>query len=520
MRLSPIPNPTSCLLALAGCAVHVETTGHAGYDDALVAIEAGPLMEVVRQLAAPEMEGRLPGSPGYHRAAALAVSRFERAGLQPGYPEPRSDASGTRGEGWLLHFPMEGNDIERCDLSLPGQASLPLRLGRDFTCRGYTGSGDATSKVIFAGYGQSRPDLGYDDYAGLDAKGKIVLAFKQNPSWGPDGSPASVWGEATPRARARVAREHGAVALLLVPTPEVKDPQAPIGSLMDGPGEHVADLPLLQVSVETADHLLENVDLRSLWFEIEQRRQPSRGVEGRLARVQTLARFEPRRDNYDVVGVLPGTDPVLSQEALVLGAHLDHVGAQGAADGTRIIWPGANDNASGSAAVLALAEALARGPGPRRTVIFVLFSSEEHGLDGSRAYAANPPFPLERTVAMLNFDCIGIGDGLQLGGGKAWPKLWDLARELDRPFRRVVEDSWYGGGADAQPFFEAGIPTLYFATTNAYAHLHRVSDEPGTLAPDLYVDVVRLGWRVAQAIANGEYTREALQPDLAAGSGL
>ena len=109
----------------------------------------------------------------------------------------------------------------------------------------------------------------------------------------------------------------------------------------------------------------------------------------------------------------------------------------------------------------------------------------------------------------MNFDCIGIGDGLQLGGRGASPELWGLARQLDAAtFGRVVDESWYGGGADAQPFFDAGIPTLYFAATHSYAHLHRPSDLPETLNPGLYVDTVRLGWLLAHSIAEGEYQRE------------
>jgi Zn-dependent M28 family amino/carboxypeptidase len=142
-------------------------------------------------------------------------------------------------------------------------------------------------------------------------------------------------------------------------------------------------------------------------------------------------------------------------------------------------------------------------------VIFALFSSEESGLQGARHFVAHPPVPLERVVAMLNLDCIGVGDSIQLGSGETSPRLWQLARDLDaRGERLAVADTWGGGGADATPFADRGVPTLYFASRFSYPHLHLPGDTAATLDPSLYESLVRLVYRTAWAVADGDYAGE------------
>jgi Zn-dependent M28 family amino/carboxypeptidase len=159
---------------------------------------------------------------------------------------------------------------------------------------------------------------------------------------------------------------------------------------------------------------------------------------------------------------------------------------------------------------MALARAFASGGGrPKRSVVFVLLSSEESGLDGAKRFVEHPPVPLGKIVAYLNLDCIAVGDSIQLGSGKTSPKLWQLARDLDaRGARLTVAETWGGGGADATPFAERGIPTLYFASRFSYTHLHQPGDMPGTLNPRLYEALTRLVCRTAWKVAEGGYSGE------------
>jgi Zn-dependent M28 family amino/carboxypeptidase len=245
--------------------------------------------------------------------------------------------------------------------------------------------------------------------------------------------------------------------------------------------------------------------LADLKAAIDSTRQPQSRELGLQVRVDVMARYHERQPSANVVGVLEGADPELRDQYLVIGAHLDHVGSQGG-----IYFPGANDNASGAAAVMAIAEAFARGGArPRRSIIFTLLSSEESGLQGATHFVEHPPVPLGKIVAYFNLDCIGHGDSIQVGSGKTSPKLWRLARELDAGGARLtVEETWGGGGADATPFAEKKIPTLYFASRFSYTHLHQPGDTPATLNPRLYEALARLVYRTAWKVAEGGYSGE------------
>ncbi len=460
------------------------------------------LMEIVGRLASEEMDGRLAGTPGHLAAAEYAAGRFAELGLQPG-----------GGDGFLRHFSLEANEIVgEVSLALVDDegGERPLRHGDDFVARGFTGSGDVTAPVVFCGYGLSMPDQGWDDYAGVDVRGKVVLAFKQAP---PFQVPGVEWGEAwLPRPKAVAAAQKGAVALLLVSLPDSERPQPLIGSVLHGPGDQPLQMPQIQVSGEVADTLLTGTSttLSQIQTTIEETGQPWPADLGRAVHVSVQASYDPDRDTANVVAVLPGSDPALGDEHVILGAHLDHIGRQG-----DVLFPGANDNASGSAAVMAAAAALSRGKfKPRRTVVFILFSGEEQGLLGAEAYVADPLLPLGSAVAMINVDCVGMGDGLHLGGGGASPVLIGLAEAINARTSAIEPgDTGYGGWADAQPFFDTGMPTLSVATRNGWHHLHRPTDRPDVLVPDLFTGAARVVFLVTAAVADGEYAaREPRQP--------
>ncbi|TSA26394.1 MAG: M20/M25/M40 family metallo-hydrolase, partial [Ignavibacteriales bacterium] len=236
--------------------------------------------------------------------------------------------------------------------------------------------------------------------------------------------------------------------------------------------------------------------------------------------IEVHTKYEKEKEVVNVVGIIEGSDPVLKNEYLIIGAHLDHVGSQARLADTsseragKIYFPGANDNASGSAALLQIARefsntkekpaSLKRQRGePKRSIIFVFFASEEQGLYGSKYFSENMKFPKEKVKAMVNLDCVGYGDSIQIGGGESAQALWNIAKQIDNENDKLlVTRTWKGGGADAEPFFEKGIQTLYFVTTNSYKHLHMISDKPETLNPNLFEAITKLAFKTTLYISN------------------
>jgi hypothetical protein len=463
-------------------------------------IKASDLMETVTYLASPEIEGRRAGSDGYYKAADHMAGLFAGMGLQQ-----------CSKEGYMQNLMVEYANISSNPEFMRMENGLAVKnylLGTDFVCRGMTGFADVTGEVVFCGYGISEPALGYDDYANIDVKGKIVLVFKQNPSWEIKGFDA---GDKYNRYRANVAAAHGAVALILVSTPLAENPQKPIGSVMDGSGTYNESFPQIHVDIPVAEELLltsGKQTLKDLQKKIDSLKSPSSLPLNCTVRINVQGEYIKERNSMNVVFCLPGSDPVLSKEYVVIGAHLDHVGKQG----DKLYFPGANDNASGSASVLEIARAFVMGNvKPKRSVIFILFTSEEQGLLGSKYFVDHCPVPKENIAAMINLDCVGSGDSIQVGAGKANPVLWNMAWKQDSVTSKLMaRETWPGGGADLEAFYKADIPGLYFVTRHSYTHLHLPSDKPETLNKELYEKLVKLAYFVAYKVAMGDYTREKL----------
>ncbi len=439
------------------------------------------IMSTVEYLASEELEGRLSGSPGFFRAAEFAADEFNRIGLKKGF-----------GESYYQTFLVEYNEIlspNVFELYIESNKTKSFSLGEDYVYRGFTGSGDLIADVVFCGYGLSIPENGYDDYSGVDVRGKIVMVFKQNPTWKIENIN---WGNGYPREKSKTAFDHGAKGILFVSTPNSKNPQKTIGSVLAGEGEQIEYFPQLHISIESADNFLINsgYTLSRLQYNIDSNKKPYSVELNTTAKIIVKTNYSKEKETVNIAGLFEGTKK--KDEYIVVGAHLDHVGKQG----DKIYFPGANDNASGSAAVLEFARIFALNKiQTERSIIFVLFSSEEAGLFGSKQFVENPPVPLNSIYAMLNFDCIGHGDSIQIGGGGKSKDLWNLIKSIDAEnYGLMIDRTWDSGGADAQPFADAGINTAYFVTTNSYTHLHYMTDKPNTLNPLLFEKITKLGF--------------------------
>ena len=461
----------------------------------LAAISKKDLLKNVEILTSREFDGRLPGGAGYNKAANFIAKKFTEVGLKP-----------AGDKGYFQYLNVEYNKIDSPAVLklLAGKDTVGYEHGKDFIVRGFSGSNKLTLPVVFCGYGISRPELGYDDYVNRNVKDKVVLVFKHNPSWKINNQD---WGSGAPREKSLIAKKHGAKGILFVSLPNEAKPQPPIGSVLHGEGEQPIDFPQLHISIDVANDFLRRaaITLSECQTRIDEKKKPFSINLMTKAAIEVNAKYDKNAKTTNVIGMIEGNDSKLKNEFIVIGAHLDHVGSQAG-----LMFSGANDNASGSAGVLEIAEAFTKSKmKPERSIIFVLFTAEEQGLLGSKYFVNNWKKGYDKITAMINLDCVGYGDSIQVGNGKSSPELWRIAWQNNkRYFDCMVEETWSGGGADASPFHEKGIPCLYFVTKNSYEHLHLQTDKTETLNPDLYEKIVKLAYLTASKIANGSYQRE------------
>ncbi|HEX3144291.1 MAG TPA: M20/M25/M40 family metallo-hydrolase [Pyrinomonadaceae bacterium] len=433
------------------------------------------LRQIVTYLASDQLEGRRTGTAGATEAANFIAGEFKRLGLQPALQSssPRQSALP-----YLQPFPyVSGVELGAKNLFLvnPGKADdiMQFKVGEDWMPLGFSTNGSINKiETVFAGYGISSSELKYNDYALSNAKDRVAIVFAGTP----DGdNPHGQFVQAGQiRFKVAAARAAGAQALLIISDePKLKDDR--LAQLTyDNAGE--AGIPVMVISQNLAAKLLGTVDhplaeyqkaadARSATAEL---RSPS-GHRTVSLEVNVVRRLSP---SFNVVGLLPGSDPKLKDEVIVIGAHYDHLGRGGEgslAPRAGEIHHGADDNASGSAGLLELARILAKKPAkPRRTIVFIAFSGEEEGLLGSDYYVSHPLLPLQNTVAMINMDMIGrLQDSKLIVGGVGTAPEWRAmiqkqnsvdsmrtatARDiLDRPVDEDLRFKVNPRGADGMP---------------------------------------------------------------------
>jgi hypothetical protein len=447
----------------------------------LTATETVPLDRVaedIRYLASDELEGRGPGTDGLEQAAEYIQSRFQGLGLQAA----GEDGSFTR----PFEMRIDNKVVpEKTSLLLrgPDRQELTLNLAEDYQALSTGGSGAATAPVVFAGYGITAPKLGYDDYQDADVEGKILLIIRREPQ---QNNPNSVFDgkKVTPhsyiRSKLRAAKKNGAAGVLLVNDPfttnaEHEDRLTPPGgfgtSAMGVPFAHItqtiADQMLQTSAVKTGEENLASIEAIS--ERIDEELSPmTQTLDGWTAELKFA--FEPVKARVtNVAGVIEGEGP-LANETIVIGAHYDHLGYGpfgSRRPNQRAVHNGADDNATGTAAVMELARRFAeRERKPARRLVFIAFTGEERGFFGSNYYLDQPLFDLQNTVSMLNFDMIGNlrEDGLLLGGVRTGKQFASLVERVGEGSELKVKITGQLGGSDHAGFYRKDIPVLFFFT--------------------------------------------------------
>jgi hypothetical protein len=471
---------------------------------AKVDLPAGEYLDHIKYLASPELQGRGTGTPGLEKAAAYIAADFRSLHLQPiagksYYQDFQVTTNAHLGSGNSLRY-EEGGRRKR------------LEIRKEFIPFNFSASGKASGGLVFAGYGITAKEYNYDDYAGLDVKGKLAIVLRHEPQ---EFDAKSVFeGKAyTTHAqfadKAVNAKMHGASGVILI-----NDIYAHDGStdkfekFGDAAGPDNVGIPFVQMKTAVAEQWLAAAgkNLKEIETSIDRDLKP-RSFE-LPAGDEAQLNVDIERDVktvHNVGGYIPGETP----EYVIVGAHYDHLGLGGkdslAPSMTGTVHPGADDNASGTAGVMELAKYFSTQGKQKRGFLFLTFAGEELGLLGSSYYANHPELPLDNAVAMINMDMIGrLRDNkLYVGGVGTGTTLKPL---LDRAAHRsdlTLDESEKGGygASDHTSFTSKQVPVLFFFS-GLHADYHRPSDTWDKINAPGAVKVLRLVADVMSELAS------------------
>jgi len=458
---------------------------------ALSSIQPLDAYTITKILSSAKFAGRLTGDEGYAAAAKWAAGKFKEWGLKP-Y---------SREQGYLQAYPSPYVIVEKAEMTLfleektetspePTVKAIKLQPEKDFLPLFFSASGDHTGEAVFGGWGISAPDLGYDDYAGLDVKGKFVFCFRGTPD--PDDKRYEPYDQH--RFRMKTAKDKGALGIIYIYDEIASNPN----------GDWIEDFTPAEINTKIADLILKdrNMTAAVLRKDLTTYKKPLTFPLRAKVRLKVEAKNFPDGKGYNIVGYVEGSDPKLKKECLVVGGHFDHNGFQ-----MGLFFPGADDNASGSAAVMEIAQAFSKlGKKPKRSVIFALFGGEEKGLQGSGYFAEHIPAAFEKVDAMFNFDMVGEGDAAGIGYSADFPELKAIVQEADEhvktlrgayPIRGVGVRS-----SDFAPFHQKGVSCISFHSNGPHLFYHQTGDTIYRINPDVMADVARLAFLSAWAAAN------------------
>ena len=453
-------------------------------------ISSQPLYDWVKELSSEKYQGRLTGTEGFDQAARWVISFLSSWGLQPAgdqgtflqaFPNPYTLVL-DRGE-VSLHLPVAAGNKKKS-----AEIKKYYRYEDEYFPGGTSASGEVTAEVIYVGFGITAPELGYDDYQGVDVRGKIVLMESEVPV-SPDKDPETFkkWRPYSfHQYKLQNAAAHGAKGLLYYYGPIVNPNNDYIeGFLYSHVGRSVVDDIFAgsgQTYEETAAAIRKSLKPRSF-------------ATGKIFTIKNKTEYHPEGLGYNLLAKVEGQDPVLKDEVIIIGGHLDHVGS------CPDLMPGADDNASAVAVMMGVAQAMMKSEvKPKRTVLFAFFGAEEQGVKGSEFYLEHPVFDLNKTIGLINLDGVGSGDRIFVLAGKNFPWLYaPLDRANSSYIHRQLGTNYWSNVArprlDAARFLDKNIPSLSFSVSGLelpYSTYHNTRDNLSIINPEILEDLARL----------------------------
>ena len=477
-RIGALGALAAAALALAGCeAMPGGEADVAALDIPEIApgqLSEATMKDVTRILSSDAFEGRMPGSAGEEKTIALLSERFKAAGLQPG-----------NGDSWVQEVPLvEITGKDYAPLTITGKGTdLSFDFRKDWVGVTYREEASTTiedSELVFVGYGINAPERGWNDYAGLDVKGKTVVILVNDPDWQADGLEGIFNGRAMTyygrwTYKYEEAARQGAVGALIV---HQTDPASygwnVVESSWTGPQAYAQRGPNAPPLTQMNGWLTEDAARKVLAAAGQDLDALTRAAQAKgfkpvplgLTLSTSFASEFRSFMSHNIIGILPGTEA--PDEYVIHTAHWDHLGRCTPAPDGDDICNGAVDNATGTAALVALAEAHAKAGAPRRSLVFLAVTAEESGLLGAKYYAENPIFPLAQTVGGINMDAFQVAgpakDVTVVGPGKSQLDAFlDAALKADG---RVATpnpkpEAGYYYRSDHFAFAKLGVPMLY-----------------------------------------------------------
>jgi len=480
-------------------------------------------------LSSEALDGRLSLSRGSEVAIQWIASEFAKAGLKP-----------AAGDSFLQPVPLieftPDRQLTTLSIARDGQPAETFHAPNAMS--NFPNDVSLGGEVVFAGYGITAPELNYDDYAGINARGRIVLIFNHEPQ---ENNAASVFNGigntryANNNYKLFNAQRHGAIAVLTMPDPNHQGPQRRVTAatarlspqaLADGGPA----IPLFTVGALVSDALFAAVGKRSMEVQhaIDAKAAPaSFEIPGVRVDLHTATATRRRGTSFNVVGWIEGSDPLLKDETIVFSGHFDHDGS-----GPAGVYQGADDNGSGTVGVVALAHAFAANPvKPKRSLLFIVFAAEERGLLGSYYYASHPLRPLATTRAQINFDMIGRNEAADPRvitdiSADTTNQLGLIGTDYSPDYRETVErqnktvglnltykwdlDSFNGilFRSDQYPFLLHDVPAIWWFT-GFHPDYHQVTDTVEKINFDKMAKILKLAY-----LSGFEFADEAHPPRL------
>jgi len=454
------------------------------------------IKENVDYLASDSLKGRKPGEKGGLLAAQFIRDRFESAGLEllydNGFQKFGLVTSAEIGEGNSFGFDDKLFEVEK-----------------DYLPYAFSANTSVEALVVFAGFGLqvNKDTLHWDDFEGVDVAGKWILALQGDPDL--DNAQSPFLEFSSERAKALTASDNNAAGLILVAGTKFSEKDE-LSSLFFDKNSRRYDFPILQVTREVANEILAitGETVESLESQITENNKPV-NVETNTKLAVAINVVQKETETQNVVAMISGTDENLKNEYVIVGGHYDHLGMGGPGSGSRAVdtiavHNGADDNASGVAAVIELAEKIVAEKSNKRSIIFAAFGAEEMGLVGSKEFTAKPPVNAENMVAMFNFDMVGrldsISKALSIGGTKTSIETEEILKRLNTGFELALSPEGIGP-SDHASFYLQNVP-VFFISTGAHSDYHTPLDDVQFINFDGVKEVVDYSYSLLNEVVN------------------